>query len=439
MSRKLLLVNPINPQFKRAGLKSEGRTPPLALAIIAALTPRDWQVEIIDEHYQSVEYQPADLVGITAFTSTVSRAYEISAMFRERGTPTVLGGIHVSMLPDEAAQHADVVVTGEAEDIWAQVIADFEAGHLQKLYQGGFADLSRAPMPRHDLLNPQYIGAVQTTRGCPMNCGFCSVTAFNGNRYRYRPIEAVLDELEQMPGRFVFILDDNILGHGRANEARALELFKGMIDRKLNKIWVCQASMNLGENEEILRYMAKSGCRFVMMGVEAETPDALKEMNKNLNLGILKKSYTEVFRRIQKHGIAVHGFFIFGLDADTRESIRQRTEFIKTCGVDSNSASILCPLPGTSLYDRMKEEQRLRYTNYPTDWGHYHFLDIVYLPKMGIDTLRNSMIETYGQLFNNKNIALRFLRTLSATHSPTAALISLMFNRRQRHLYLKQL
>ncbi len=234
VKKKLLLVNPVNPEFLKFGLRSEGRIPPLALGIIAALTPNDWDVKIVDENFGSLDHFEADLVGITAFTCTVARAYEIADIYRKKGVITVMGGIHASMLPEEALQYVDVVVIGEAENVWKKIITDFEAGTLQKIYKGEFEELRNMPIPRWDLFHPEYLGAIQTTRGCPMNCAFCSVTAFNGNRYRYRPIEEVLDELERIPKKFVYFLDDNIVGHCKESEERAINLFKGIIHRSRN-------------------------------------------------------------------------------------------------------------------------------------------------------------------------------------------------------------
>jgi radical SAM superfamily enzyme YgiQ (UPF0313 family) len=181
--------------------------------LVAALTPKDWTVEIVDENFAPFEYRKADLVGLTAFTATVNRAYEISGLYRKHGVATVMGGIHASMMPDEAMKYADAVVACEAESVWPQVIADFEAGKLQEVYNGELLGLKEMPQPRRDLFHSGYMfGSIQTSRGCPMDCEFCSVTAFNGNRYRKRPMEDVLDELQNIPQKRVFFIDDNIIG-----------------------------------------------------------------------------------------------------------------------------------------------------------------------------------------------------------------------------------
>lgn len=216
MTKKLLLINPVNTSRIGLTVNPSSRFQPLGLGIIAALTPHNWQVEIVDENFAPFKFQEADLVGLTAFTANVCRAYEISSLYRKKGIPTVLGGIHASMCPEEALQYADAIAIGEAESVWANVISDFEAGKMQELYKGDWLDLQEMPQPRRDLFHPNYMfGSVQTSRGCPMNCEFCSVTVFNGHKYRKRLVDAVLDELQTIPQKMVFFVDDNIIGFGK--------------------------------------------------------------------------------------------------------------------------------------------------------------------------------------------------------------------------------
>jgi radical SAM superfamily enzyme YgiQ (UPF0313 family) len=435
--KKLALIKPVDPLYGRSLRKRGAGVPPVAFGILAALTPQDWQVKIIDENFAPFQYTPADLVGLTALTNTAPRAYQIARLYREQGVPTIMGGIHASMLPEEALQYVDSVVVGEAESVWPRVIADFEAGELQRTYRGGFPELKDMPIPRYDLYPRGCIGAVQTTRGCPMNCDFCSVTAFNGNQYRPRPVEEVLDELERIPKRIVAFLDDNIVGYGKKNEQRALALFEGMIQRRLNKLWVGLASMNFADNETVLEYAARSGCLMAMIGVEAEDPDALKEMNKTANLLALKKSYEEVFRRIHKYGIAIHGYFMYGLDVDTPDSLRKRTEFINACSVDSVGVSIMCPFPGTRLYEKMRQQRRLRYTNFPQDWVHYDYSQVAHRPQhMAPDELQRLVSEACREIYRGGAIWARFFRALRATRRLPAAVCSLRYNLRQRRLRL---
>ncbi len=239
----------------------------------------------------------------------------------------VMGGIHASTCTEEALRFVEAVVVGEAETAWPQVVADVEAGQLRQVYRGEWADLAGLPRPRRDLFHPGYMFAsVQTSRGCPMDCEFCSVTAFNGRRYRRRPPEEVLDELETIPQKMLFFVDDNIIGYGRESREQALAIFRGMVERKMDKWWFCQASLNFADDEDVLRWAGRAGCTMVFLGLEAEEVDALAEVKKRLNLRRGVESYEEAFRRIHRAGIAVLGAFIFGMDGDTPEKLRHRAD-----------------------------------------------------------------------------------------------------------------
>jgi len=301
MKRKLVLINPVNPARTGLTVNKGSRFPPISLGIVAALTPDDWDVEIVDENWETFAFRPADLVGITAFTASAPRAYEIAAVYRQNGVPVVMGGIHGSMCPQEALNYVDAVVIGEAEGIWPQVIADVEANRLQHEYRGGWADLAGMAAPRRDLFHPDYIFAsVQTSRGCPLNCEFCSVTAFNGQRYRRRPTDEILAELAGIPQKMLFFVDDNIIGYGKESRQAALELFKGMVARKFDKWWFCQASINFADDDEILSWAAKAGCKMVFLGLEAEEAEALQEVEKRLNLQRGVGAYAQAFARIHR-------------------------------------------------------------------------------------------------------------------------------------------
>ena len=420
---KLLLINPLN--MRRIGLirDRESIYPPMSLGIIAALTPEHWEVEILDENFERFQYKEADLVGFTALTSSIYRAYELSALYRKNNIPTVIGGIHASMLPEEAMQHVDTVVKGEAESIWTQIIEDFEIGQLKKMYSGKLLPLVKSPKPRIDLYNPGYaFGSIQTTRGCPMLCDFCSVHTFNGRAYRPRPVEEVIDEYARIPQQRVYFVDDNLIGYSKKSADRIVEICKGIIDRGIKKDWFCSASMNIGENEEVLHYMAKAGCRMIFLGIESESIDQLEETHKNTNLRIGTDNFQKIYDAIHRHNIAVLGAFIFGLDTDTPETIRRRTDYILNSDIDAIQTTILTPLPGTPLFSRLHEENRLLFTDYPKDWERYSFAEPVHKPKlMEFEEYETVVRESWERLYDLQSLKRRILKTLKLTRNSVAA------------------
>jgi radical SAM superfamily enzyme YgiQ (UPF0313 family) len=426
--KKLLLINPVN--IARVGLtiNKSSRFPPLGLGIVAALTPNDWVVKIIDENFTEFTYQEADLVGITAFTASVNRAYEIAKIYRDKNIPVIMGGIHASLQSEEAVTYVDSVVVGEAEDIWNRVIEDFESKNLQKIYISEKIDLIKMPQASHDLFDKRYLfGSIQTARGCPMDCEFCSVPSFNGHTYRQRPIEDVLDELEKIPQKMIFFVDDNIIGYGKSASKRALDLFKGIIERGIKKEWFCQASLNFADDEEILKYAAKSGCRMVFLGLEAENIESLKDANKKLNIKMGVNSYENAFKKINKYGIAVLGAFIYGLDSDTSEILYNRTNYIINSGVDVIQTTFLTPLPGTRLFNTMLKEGRLLHTNFPLDWNYFDMTEAIFKPKlMEPAELSLSMDKCNADV--GKVIWKKFFKTLIATRNFKTAMWALSSN-----------
>jgi radical SAM superfamily enzyme YgiQ (UPF0313 family) len=444
MRRKLILINPVNPARTGLTFNRSSRFPPLGLGIVAALTPKDWDVELVDENWESFHPHAVDpsvegartMVGITGFTASANRAYEIAAYYRRRGVPVVMGGIHASTCTGEALRYVDSVVVGEAEAVWPRVLADAEAGELQPVYRGGWADLAGLPHPRRSLFHPGYVFAsVQTSRGCPMDCEFCSVTAFNGRRYRRRPPEDVLEELEAIPQKMLFFVDDNIIGYGGGSREQALAMFRGMVERRMDKWWFCQASLNFADDEELLGWAGRAGCKMVFLGLEAEEADALAEVNKTLNLQRGVGSYEEAFRRIHRAGIAVLGAFIFGMDDDTPERLRRRTEFMVHSGIDVMQKTCLTPLPGTRLFNRLQQEGRLLFTGFPRDWERYDMGEAVHHPRgMTREELARIMDESSRRMFAWPVLAGKVLRTLWQTRNPAAAMFAWQSNINYRNI-----
>jgi len=440
MKRKtLLLINPANQLRSGFHINRATRNQPLSLGIIAALTPVDWKIKLIDENFRDFRYYEADLVGLTAFTSTAPRAYELAAIYRAKGIPTIMGGIHASMLPEEALRYVDTIVEGEAEPIWEKVLSDFDSGRLQRRYKSQYSEVIRQPKPRRDLFHPGYICAgIQTTRGCPLNCTFCSVSAFNGKHYRFRPLEDVLDELEEIPQKFVFFIDDNIIGHNRESKERAKELFRGIIRRGIKKIWLSQSSINFADDPELLQLAFQSGCRMIYLGIESESETHLQEANKKLNLKRGVQSYNKIFKSIQQQGIGVIAGLIFGWDSESPETIRNRVRFALGCRADSIQTSILTPLPGTILFDKIKSENRLLFTNFPDDWQRYDFFE---------PTIMNQLVETklldkeirkaFEKIFAPSSILLKNFLTLLHTRNLWATWILTLNHWHYRNIFLK--
>lgn len=347
---------------------------PLGLLALAALTPPDWEITVFDENVRVPDYAALprpELVGVTAFTSQANRAYEIAAGFRSRGVPVVMGGIHATMCPDEAAARVDAIVTGEAEPIWAKVLSDLQRGRLQTRYAGAHADMAAIQPARHDLLTGDYaVGSIQTTRGCPLNCSFCSVTAFNGYKYRQRPIAAVIREFAAIREKRVLIVDDNLIGTNREHLARAKGLFRALIRADLRKQWIAQVTINFADDEELLVLAARAGCAGVFVGFESPTVAGLKEVGKKFNLAS-SRDFAASVRRIQRHKILVAGSFIMGLDSDQPGIGRQIAAAAERYGVDILNTLFLTPLPGTRLWDELEPAGRVPVDAFPEDWKYY--------------------------------------------------------------------
>jgi radical SAM superfamily enzyme YgiQ (UPF0313 family) len=376
---RLYLINPSNPLVSVVNVKDSRWNryrvwKPLNLMVLAGLTPAGWDITIVDENLEVPDYAAMprpDLVGITAFTSQANRAYELADYFRGQGVPVVMGGIHATMCADEVIEHVDSVVTREAEGVWPQVLDDARHGCLKRRYDGGFAEIADVAPARHDLLATGYaLGAIQTTRGCPLNCSFCSVTAFNGAHYRQRPIADVVREFQSIHEKRVLVVDDNLIGTRPEHIARAKDLFRAMARANLRKEWIAQASINFADDEELLTLAAKAGCSGVFIGFESPSSAGLREVGKKFNL-LKSRDFRASVRRIQRHRILVAGSFIIGLDVDQPGIGKQIAEVASQYGVDHLNTLFLTPLPGTRLWDQMTAQNRIALDGFPEDWRYY--------------------------------------------------------------------
>ncbi len=369
---KLELIVPATQENLRKQKKA--LAPPLGLAMVAALTPPEVEISLTDENVTVIDFQKeTDLVGITALTITAQRAYEIADTFRARGVKVILGGSHPSALPEEAGQHADAVVIGEAEGIWSNVIEDFKANKLQRIYsQRERPSLLNLPIPRRDLFTKgvYYVpNTISTTRGCPYDCSFCSVTSFFGHTYRYRPIEEIVKEIETLNHRkLIAFVDDNIVG----NPKFAKELFRALVPYKIR--WVAQASVTVAKDDEILKLAAASGCISLLVGFETLSPANLAAVGKRINV---VDEYETVIRKIHSYGIAIHGFFILGLDEDDEDVFERTVRFAQKMRLESAQFAWPVPYPGTALYESLDKAGRI----VTKDWRQYES-NVVFEPKL---------------------------------------------------------
>ena len=331
----------------------------LALATLAALTPDDVGLSLRDDTLKRLD--PAadldftvDLAALTVSTRTARRAYELAAAYRERGVKVVLGGIHPTAVPEEALEHADSVVCGEAEGLWEQVVADTRAGRLQRIYRHETLPEYRTPVvPDRSIFTKRgYIPvhAVQASRGCPFSCEFCSVTPFFGRKTRLRDPKHVAAEIKATGRRLFFFSDDNIVGFGEHSR----ELFRELKPLKIR--WFGQASLQGMQDSATLKLMSEAGCRGLFVGFESVNRRALVACGKKQNL---PDHYIETVKRLRDVRIGVWGAFVFGFDEDTRETFEETAEFGIKASLMMTSYSVLTPYPGTPLYWRLKQEGRL--------------------------------------------------------------------------------
>jgi len=268
-----------------------------------------------------------------------------------------------------------------------------------------------------------------------MDCEFCSVTAFNGKRYRRRPPDEVLAELETIPQKMLFFVDDNIIGYGPESRKQSLALFKGMVARKLDKWWFCQASLNFGDDDEVLTWANRAGCKMVFLGLEAEEINALQEVHKQLNVNRGIPAYTQAFNKIHRAGIAVLGAFIFGMDGDTSERLRRRAEYVIRSGVDVMQTTFLTPLPGTRLFERYQQERRLLYSDFPSDWSHYDMMEVIHRPgSLEPDQLAQVMEQLNRQMYSWPVLFRKALSTFFHTRNLTATMFAWNSNLNYRNV-----
>ncbi len=347
---KITLVHP--NMFSKP---SKDALEPLVFSIIAGITPPDVQLKLFDDRIEKIDFdEPTDLAAITVQTFTARRAYHIAAKYKERGVPVVMGGFHPTLLPDEALQHADGIVMGDAESTWPQVVDDARKKKLKRVYKADPDFPLKGIQPDTGIFkNKSYaaMAPVQFGRGCRYSCDFCSVHSFYGKTMRNRPVKEVIHEIEKKNKRFVFFVDDNLSG----NPGALRELFHELGHLKTK--WACQLSLDAAYDPPLLKLLEKSGCAAVFLGLESMDEGNLEQMNKMGNLR--HRDYAEAVRRFKDRGIMVCGAFVFGYDGDTAETIDRALDFALEAKLCLAHFNPLFPTPKTPLYGRLKEEKRL--------------------------------------------------------------------------------
>jgi len=400
----------------------------LVLPVLASLTPSDVSVRLIDEsiYIKKPNYEKlhADLAALSVRTSCANRAYAISDLLRARGIKTVLGGIHPTVLPEESKRHADAVVIGEAEGIWPQVIQDFRQGVLKPFYARTSApDMKGLPLPRRDLLRSRdralfCIPTLQTGRGCPHQCTFCSVTKINGGSYRKRPVADIARELRSMgksnldfrrplahwQDKLLFFLDDNLF----ADRNYAKDLLERL--KPFKKMWYTQAAVSLANDPALLRLARESGCRIVSLGFDSLVQNSLDQANKAFNR---TRFFAEAVDRIHQAGLMVAASMMFGFDEDDTGVFEKTLRFTLESGVDLASFHILTPYPGTPFFDQIRREERFLVPL--GDWRKFDTQHVVFRPKrMTPEELQEGFHWVWREFTSWRSIRWRAKRTANA-------------------------
>src|ERR1039458_1521968 len=369
----LLLITASGPDIQKVRRARVLNFQQITMPYLAALAPPHWTVRHVDEAVEPVDLDaPADLVAITFHTPSAPHAYALAGRFRQRGTTVVLGGPHVTLLAEEAQAHADVIFVGEAEDLWPQFLAEFEAGCHRQYYRCTEPpSLDHAPMARKDLFHRRdhTAGVLFATRGCAYRCDFCTVAVMYRSRLRRRPVEAVAREYASFRGKVIILWDDNIA----ADIDYAKDLFGALAPHR--KLWSSQASIHAARDDKFLELAARSGCKQLFIGLESISQASMNDVSKGFNR---VDEYARAIERIQAHGIAVQAGIVFGFDHDTAAVFEDTLDFLEAAGVQNATFNILTPFPGTPLHLRLDAEGRIL----SRDWTKYNGrADVVFRPQ----------------------------------------------------------
>ncbi|MGH1363849.1 MAG: B12-binding domain-containing radical SAM protein [Calditrichia bacterium] len=409
---KIALISPKGPLYRhRTGIfRKSLRVAPLTLTTLASLVPEKLNAEIIlyDEGIEDLpERIDADLVGMTVITGTAPRAYELAKQFQNEGKTVVLGGPHVTLLPEEAQLHADSIVTGYAEESWPLLLHDYKSGQLKPRYDMSpdfsFNNMPSIPFAKRDMLDKRAFKSMNTfeaTRGCVHKCDFCVVPSAWGRKPFLKPVQHVVEDIRQLGAKHLVFYDLNII----ADRRYAKQLFTALIPLRIK--WFGLATTLIVEDEELLNLLARSGCRGLLIGFESLSTGSLADSNKRFNR---PHTYAAVVETLHRLGIAINGTFVFGNDSDSLESFSEVRDFVMSTGIDLPRFSLLTPFPGTPLFKQLETQQRI----ISRDWSLYDGQHVVFEPaQMSATELLNGHEKIWRDVYGYKNMAIRNTRRL---------------------------
>lgn len=390
------------------------RMEPLAIAVLASLTPPGIRRAFYDDRLEQIPYdEPTDLAAINVESYSARRAYQVAEKFRRRGVPVVLGGFHATLMPDEVEKHADAVVVGAAEPLWPTLLEDFQAGKLKPRYACDHANSFSAVLPDRSIYKGKKytrVTLVEAGRGCPHHCEFCSICRFFNRRYFPRPVEDVVREIKTLKAKHIFFIDDNLV----VNREHTIELLTAL--KPLGLVWVGQVSLSIAGDPVLLRLMKESGCNGVLIGFESLNKENLRAMGKTINAAV--RDYGEALDILRKYRLAIYATFMFGYDNDTEESFAETLRFALKQKFFFTAFNHVVPFPGTPLYDRLRQEGRLLYDKW---WlaDDYRFGDIAFRPgKMSAEQLSQYCLDYRNKFYSPGSILKRGLDFKSNCKSP---------------------
>jgi radical SAM superfamily enzyme YgiQ (UPF0313 family) len=423
---KLMLIKPAIGGIIAGYSLDDGRMEPLQLGIIAALTPPDVDVVLCDDRAEQIPFDASvDLVAITVDSITARRAYAISDEFRRRGVPVVLGGIHVTLVPEEASMHADALVLGDAETVWSELVADAMSGKLRQRYEGAFGEPQKGVFPRRDLFRGKGylpVSLIQFSRGCPFHCSFCAVARYFRNTHNCRRVEDVVREIEHDNLRLVLFADDNLT----ANRSAARALCSAL--KPLGIRWASQVSIDVVQDDELLELMAESGCIGQLIGFDSINPTSLRWMSKSPNLREFDR-YELAVERLRKYGFQVWASFMLGNDYDSTECIRQTVQFAIDSKFTLAFFHLLVPYPGTRLYADLQRSGRLLFGG--AWWLHpeFRYNTATFIPRqMTAQELGEITVWANKEFYSARSITQRLFDRETNLRSMAKLLMYMKFN-----------